>query len=181
MKRKIYFLISVMLILTLALTGCGGGGASEETSGEGDTATDEPVIIGAVFPLTGSNALLGEESLRGAQMAIDEINAAGGLWGRQIELNVADAPDATAAQTEAERLVTKDGVQLVFGAYTSSIANVVSDVCARYEVPYFEFGAIGSAIMEKGYPYLWRTCAGAPDFGKGQAKYLTEVCLPVLG
>lgn len=182
MKRKFYFLVSVMLILTLALTGCGGGGASEETSGEGDgAATDEPVILGAIFPLTGSNALLGEESLRGAQLAIDEINAAGGLWGRQIELNIADAPDATAAQTEAERLVTKDGVQLMFGAYSSSIANVASDVCARYEVPYFEFGGIGTDIMKKGYPYLWRTCAGAPGFGLGQAQYLTEVCLPVLG
>lgn len=179
MKRKFYFLVSVMLILSLALTGCGGG--AEKPSGEEPGATSEPIILGCVYPLTGSNALLGEESLRGAQIAIDEINAAGGLWGRQIELNIADAPDVTAGQTEAERLITKDGVQLAFGAYSSGLANVISDVCARYEVPYFEFGAIGTDIMKKGYPYLWRTCAGAPLFGKGQAEYLTEICLPVLG
>lgn len=176
MKKRIYFLVSLMLIMTLALTGCGGG--SSETGGEDVSGV---VSIGCVFPLTGSNALLGEESLRGAQLAIDEINAGGGLWGQQIELDIADAPDATAAQTEAERLITKDGVQLVFGAYSSSLSNVISDVCARYEIPYFELGAIGTDIMTKGYPYLWRTCAGAPDFGTGQAEYFTEICLPVLG
>lgn len=177
MKKKIYFLISVMLIMSLALTGCGGDGGEADNGGD----SDGPVILGAVFPLTGPNALLGDESLRGAQIMVDELNASGGMWGREVVLNVADAPDATAAQTEAERLITKDGVEIVFGAYSSAIANVVSDVCARYEVPYFEFGAIGTDIMKKGYPYLWRTCAGAPGFGVGQAEYLTEICLPVLG
>ena len=144
MKKKIYFLISVILILSLALTGCGGGGGA-------DTGDDSegPVVFGAIFPLTGPNALLGDESLRGAQIMVDELNANGGLWGREVVLNVADAPDATAAQTEAERLITKDGVKIMFGAYSSAIANVASDVCARYEVPYFEFGGIGTDIMRR--------------------------------
>ncbi len=176
MKKKIYFLISVILILSLALTGCGGGGGA-------DTGDDSegPVVFGAIFPLTGPNALLGDESLRGAQIMVDELNANGGLWGREVVLNVADAPDATAAQTEAERLITKDGVKIMFGAYSSAIANVASDVCARYEVPYFEFGGIGTDIMRKGYPYVWRTCADAFGFGTGQAQYVTEICLPALG
>lgn len=176
MKKKNYLLISVILIIALAFTGCGGGGGSEKVS-----TSDETVKIGAIFPLSGSNALLGEESLRGAQLAIDEINANGGLWGQQIELDIADAPDATAAQTEAERLINKDGVKLMFGAYSSSLSNVISDVAARYEVPYFELGAIGTDIMTKGYPYLWRTSAEAPQFGTGQAKFFTEVALPKLG
>lgn len=176
MKKKIYFLISVILIMSLALTGCGGGGGADN----GDDS-EGPVVFGAIFPLTGSNALLGDESLRGAQLMVDEINANGGLWGREVVLNVADAPDATAAQTEAERLITKDGVQIMFGAYSSAIANVASDVCARYGVPYFEFGGIGADIMRKGYPYVWRTCADSFGFGTGQAQYVTEVVLPALG
>lgn len=174
MKRKKSFLISMVLIFSLVLAGCGG--ASPDTAKK-----DEVVKIGAIFPLSGANALLGEESLRGAQLALDEINANGGLWGQQIELDIADAPDATAAQTEAERLINKDGVKLLFGAYSSGLSNVISDVCARYEIPYFELGAIGTDIMTKGYPYLWRTCSEAPQFGAGQAQYFNEVALPVLG
>ena len=174
MKRKKSLLISMVLIFSLILSGCGGNSAETEKK-------DEVVKIGAIFPLSGSNALLGDESLRGAQLALDEINANGGLWGKQIELDIADAPDATAAQTEAERLINKDGVKLIFGAYSSSLSNVISDVCARYEIPYFELGAIGTDIMTKDYPYLWRTCSEAPQFGAGQAKYFDEVALPALG
>lgn len=187
-KKSLYFLICFVMILSLALTGCGGG--SQDTNGggggdaDGDVSGDVPdkVVIGAIFPLTGANALLGDESLRGAQIAVDEVNAAGGLWGSaKIELKIADAPDVTAAQTEAERLVTKEGVTMMFGAYGSALSNVISDVCARYEVPYFELGAIGSDIMQKGYPYLFRTCAGAEGFGAGQAQFTSEVALPALG
>ena len=176
--KRLYLVVCVLLTFSLILTGCGGTTPAAE---EGEEAP-ESIVIGAVYPLTGSNALLGDESLRGAQLAVDEINASGGLWGgTQVELLIADAPDVTAAQTEAERLITKEGVTLMFGAYSSGLSNVITDVCARYEVPYFELGAIGSAIMQKGYPYLFRTCAGAPDFGKGQAKFFTEVALPILG
>jgi branched-chain amino acid transport system substrate-binding protein len=177
MKKRISLLVCIIMILTMAFTGCGGGQkASESASGDGDFVT-----IGCVFPLSGTNALLGEESLRGAQLAVDELNANGGLWGKQVKLDIADAPDVTAGQTEAERLITKDGVQLVFGAYSSALANVVSDVCARYDIPYFELGGIGTDVMKKGYKYLWRTCCDASAFGVGQAQFYDQAILPKLG
>ncbi len=177
MKREISLLVCIVMVLSIALSGCGG----QEASTEGASDESDVVRIGAVFPLTGTNALLGEESLRGAKLAVDEVNASGGLWGKQIELVVADAPDVTAGQTEAERLITKDGLPLLFGAYSSALANVVSDVCARYDVPYFEFGGIGSDIMKKGYQYLWRTCCDATAFGVGQAEFYDQAILPKLG
>ena len=73
MKKKIYFLISVILILALALTGCGGG----DKASTGDDSSDGPVVIGAVFPLTGANALLGDESLRGAKLVVEETADSG--------------------------------------------------------------------------------------------------------
>ncbi|HWQ78320.1 MAG TPA: ABC transporter substrate-binding protein [Anaerovoracaceae bacterium] len=181
MKRRISLLVCIIMILSLVFTGCGGGGTTEEPSGDTGDAAAETVKLGAVYPLSGANALLGEESLRGAQLAVDEVNKAGGLWGKQIELVIADAPDVTAGQTEAERLITKEGMPLLFGAYSSALANVVSDVCARYEIPYFELGGIGSDIMNKGYPYLWRTCSDATAFGQGQANFYDQAVLPKLG
>lgn len=168
-KSLVLLLVAVMLVATA----CSGGGAPKT---EGDVVT-----IGAVFPLSGNNALLGEESLRGAKLAVAELNANGGLWGKQVVLDIADAPDPTAGQTETERLITKDGVKLVFGAYSSALANVVSDVCARNNIPYFELGGIGTDIMQKGYKYLWRTCCDALAFGETQAKFFDEACLPKLG
>lgn len=175
MKKKLSLMLICGLLLTAllpGLTGCGGNEGTEE---------EETVRIGCVFPLSGGNALLGEESLRGAQLAINEVNEAGGLWGKQIELIIADAPDVTAGQTETERLITKEKLQLVFGAYSSSLANVCSDVCARYDVPYFELGGIGSDVMQKGYKYLWRTCCDAFDFGETQARFFDEACRDELG
>jgi len=179
MKKKLCFLMSLCLVVTL-LAACGGSGSTSTPTG-GDEEDLGPVLIGCIYPFSGSNALLGDESFRGAKLAVDELNAAGGLWGRQIELVPADAPDITAGQTEAERLITRENMELIFGAYSSGLANVISDTCARYEVPYFEFGAIGADIMTKGYPYLWRTCADAGRFGKGQAEYFTNTVLPILG
>ena len=182
MKRRIGLLVCIVMILSLVFSGCGGGGATEQSSGDtGKAAADETVTIGCVYPLSGANALLGEESLRGAQLAIDEKNAAGGLWGKQIKLDIADAPDVTAGQTEAERLITKDQMPLLFGAYSSALANVVSDVAARYDTPYFELGGIGSDIMNKGYKYLWRTCSDAISFGQTQANFYDQAVLPKLG
>ena len=173
MKRNLSMLLIIVLVATLGFAGCGGDSPSTDAEGV--------VQIGCVFPLSGANALLGEESLRGAQLAVKEVNEAGGLWGKQIELVIADAPDVTAGQTETERLITKDEVELIFGAYSSSLANVVSDVCARYDIPYFELGGIGSDIMQKGYKYLWRTCCDAIAFGYGQATFYDEALMPELG
>jgi len=161
--------------VSLAFTGCGGGG-EESSDGSGDV-----VKIGCVFPLSGNNALLGEESLRGAKLAVDEVNANGGLWGKQIELVIADAPDVTAGQTETERLITKDKMPLIFGSYSSALANVNSDVAARYDIPFFELGGIGTDVMKKGYKYLWRTCCDAFAFGETQAKFFVESRLPAFG
>lgn len=186
MKKNIWKIVSVMLLLVFVLTGCAQEAAPPEQETPAETPensaeTGEPVRLGCVFPLSGPNALLGEESLRGAELAVKELNAAGGLWGRQVELVIADAPDISSGQTETERLITKEGVELVFGAYSSALANVCSDVAARYDIPYFELGGIGSDIMQKGYKYLWRTCCDATAFGQGQAHFFDEAVVPALG
>lgn len=181
MKKRVGFLwCLIALLVVMAFAACGDGGSSGN-GGDGSGSDGETVKIGCVYPLSGTNALLGEESLRGAQIAIDEANENGGLWGKQIELVIADAPDATAGQTETERLITKENLPLIFGSYSSGLANVNSDVAARYDIPFFELGGIGSDVMKKGYKYLWRTCCDAYDFGEAQAKFFDEVCAPELG
>src|SRR5699024_2740914 len=67
--------------------------------------TDESTSrLGAMFPVTGTNALLGEESWRGVRIATDMRNREGGIAGKQIQLEFADVPDVAAAASEARRL-----------------------------------------------------------------------------
>ena len=177
-RKDLCIVLVVCLALTMALSACG---SKSGDSGDAKTEGGGTVKIGCVFPLSGTNALLGGESLRGAELAVDELNANGGLWGNQVELVIADAPDVTAGQTETERLITKDQLPLIFGSYSSGLANVNSDVAARYDIPFFELGGIGSDVMEKGYEYLWRTCCDAIAFGTTQADFYEQACREELG
>ncbi|HEY5670250.1 MAG TPA: ABC transporter substrate-binding protein, partial [Anaerolineales bacterium] len=87
MKRNVLFsLIAVLMVLSMLLSACGGGAATQapaETEAppaetEAPQAVDK-VRVGAMYPLTGDLAKLGEENKNGLQLAIDEINAAGGI------------------------------------------------------------------------------------------------------
>jgi hypothetical protein len=79
--------------------------------------------LGAVFPLSGPLALLGDESFRGVELAVEERNAGGGVLGRPLRLIRADAPDDVAAAAETRRLVAgQDRVAAIFGSVSSAVA-----------------------------------------------------------
>ncbi|MFE5671966.1 branched-chain amino acid ABC transporter substrate-binding protein [Agromyces sp. NPDC056523] len=101
--------------LLLALTGCSGG-----LAGGGDGGGDEgPITLGMLAPFSGSESAFGAYMQNGAQLAIDELNADGGVLGRDLELVVEDdACDATTAVAGANKLVT-DGVHASVGGYCS--------------------------------------------------------------
>src|SRR3546814_2018653 len=84
--------------IALALTACGVLMTS---------AASADVKIGAVFPFSGALALLGQESYRGLEIAVNEMNKAGGLNGEQITILKADAVDPTQAVSETKRLDRK--------------------------------------------------------------------------
>jgi len=94
---------------TLALTGCAAGGSSE------------PLRIGLEAPLSGEQAVTGEDMLRGAQLAADEINSAGGVGGRQIEIvPIDDAADPDTGVTAATAAI-EAGLDGVVGPYNSGV------------------------------------------------------------
>ncbi|GGI47310.1 branched-chain amino acid transport system substrate-binding protein [Agromyces flavus] len=101
--------------LLLALTGCSGG-----LAGGGDEGgEDGPITLGMLAPFSGSESAFGAYMQNGAQLAIDELNADGGVLGRDLELVVEDdACDATTAVAGANKLVT-DGVHASVGGYCS--------------------------------------------------------------
>lgn len=118
--------------LVLALTACAGGsGGGDEPAGGGGDGGGEPLRIGTLLPVTGSLAQLGPPEIAGVDLAVDEINEAGGLFGADVEVShkdSSDAQNASVATASAQELIS-EGVSVVVGAASSSVTlNVVDDI-----------------------------------------------------
>ena len=115
--KKLHFRLLVSLLAGAAvLAGCskGGGGA------DGEAAEGATIKIGEFASLTGKEATFGQSSHKGTQLAIEEINAAGGLLGKQIEFVYEDnrsTPGESA--TMAKKLITRDKVVAILGEVAS--------------------------------------------------------------
>lgn len=125
MKRFLAVLSAAALAATM-LTACGSGEGS--SSGDGDT-----VKVGLLHSLTGSMAI-SEKSVRDAEvLAINEINAAGGVNGKQIEYVEEDgASEPSTFATKAEKLIDSEGVSTIFGCWTSSSRKAVKPIVEEY-------------------------------------------------
>jgi branched-chain amino acid transport system substrate-binding protein len=131
--------------------------------------------VGAIYPLSGSNALLGTECLAAVKIAIDIVNENGGVLGRSVELVEADAPDATAATTEAGRLIDKEGVQIIFGSLASGNAIAIAGVAAKSNVFLVESGGIADELTDSGFTNVFRILDKGSLRGSVGAEYVADV------
>src|SRR5271168_2663630 len=94
---------------------------------------DEPVKIGLDNPLTGTYAAVGKNELIGCQLAIEQINAKGGILGRQVDLLVEDSTsgDAGTAVQKARKLIERDNVNFLLGNVNSALALAMADVSSE--------------------------------------------------
>lgn len=165
---------ALMICCLMVLSACSGG-----ASGDGDSTT---IKVGALFPLSGGLALLGEESFRGVELAVEEANKNGGIAdGKQIKLVKGDAVDADAAQGEANRLINQENIKTIVGSYSSSISFAASEVAERSGVLYWELGATSDTITDRKYKYVMRTNPSASDFSKVHVNFIEEVVTEKLG
>lgn len=139
------------------------------------------VKFGSLYPISGPLALLGDESSRGLALAVDEINAAGGIKGEKIILEVGDAVDNNQATGEARRLISLVGVKAIFGTYSSARAIAASQVSELAGVPYFELGAVADEVTDRGLSYLFRTNATAKNMGRDSIEMLVKSIAPGYG
>lgn len=137
--------------------------------------------VGALFPFSGNLALLGDESFRGLELAVEERNAAGGLLGRQIRIVKGDAVDQNQAIAELRRLMGTERVGMAFGTYASPLSFAATQASELQGVPYFELGAISDAITERGFRYVFRSCPRASDFAAMTIVAVAEVLAPLYG
>ncbi|RJG03649.1 ABC transporter substrate-binding protein [Noviherbaspirillum sedimenti] len=136
--------------------------------------------VGALYPFSGGLALLGNESFRGLELAIEERNAAGGVGGQKIVLVKADAVDANQAVGEARRLTSVEGVSAVFGSYSSALAFAATQVTELAGIPYFELGAVSDPVTGRGYKYVFRSNPTAKSFAEAMLDGVKHVVAPAL-
>lgn len=132
MRKQIKKMVSVMAcaVLACSLVGCGSsGGTTSSGKSEGETVT-----VGLLHSLTGSMAI-SEGSVRDAEvLAIEEINKAGGVLGKQIKYIEEDgASEPSTFATKAEKLLGEDEVSTVFGCWTSSSRKAVKQIFEDYD------------------------------------------------
>ena len=161
--KKITSVLCVAALAISMLAGCAGGSgssssaapaaadavteavtkAAEAAADAGTTAaeagaelTGEPIKIGTIYAMSGGSAAIGTNILRGIDFAVAEINAAGGVNGRPLEVVRGDhAGDAATGRSEAERLITQEKVDVMMGCHMSVVTEVVAQVCQQYGVP----------------------------------------------
>jgi branched-chain amino acid transport system substrate-binding protein len=136
------------------------------------------IRLGALYPLSGPFALLGDESFRGLELAVEECNAQGGVLGRFVRLVKADATDPAQAVAEARRLMTQERVFAILGTRSSALSLAASQVVELQGVPYIELGATADAITERGFRNLFRTCPRASDYAAVALDAVVEVLAP---
>ena len=132
------------MLRTAAVAGLLGAGLSGSVLGQQDK-----VRIGHLTPLTGFLGALGEYAVMGIRMATEEINAAGGVFGRQIEVMSEDSVNPQVASTKAQRMIERDGVAVLMGEINSASALTISQVAARNKKLFLSSGARSDALRGK--------------------------------
>lgn len=121
--------------------------------------------IGVLEPLTGPLAFEGKRHLDGYEIMRDLINERGGVMGKRLVFAVGDAVDPTAAASEANRLITRDGVKIVTGTYSSTLCGAASEAAARQNVIYWETSCVDPRYAQRGLKNVFRTEIDGTGFG----------------
>jgi branched-chain amino acid transport system substrate-binding protein len=169
---------------TTTTTVAPGGDGTTTTAAGGTTttaggATGETIKIGSLFPVTGDLAKLGQDCVNGLKLAIEEINAAGGvksMGGAQLALVEADSqgkPDVGVA--EVQRLATKDNVAAIVGTYQSGVGVPATAEAEKQQVPIVISMAVADAITDSGQKYTFRICPKSDFYAKYQILFVKDL------
>ena len=159
MKKICSVLMAIVMLFTLVA--CGNNAANSGNSGGnnagGDGAAEGGTVkIGLVTAVTGSNSLVGEESTEGAQLAVDQINAAGGVNGQQLELVITDEVDNLEMSVLAtQELLANDEISAVLGSLYSQYCIAAMPTVEEVGMPYLSMGG-SVGVSEEQNPYTWQ-------------------------
>jgi len=132
---------------------------------------EDDIPVGEFASLTGGSASFGQSSHKGTALAIDEINAAGGVLGRKLKL-ITEDDQSTAGQpaTIVRKLISQDKVVAVLGEVASSRSLEAAPICQQNKVPMISPASTNPKVTEVG-DYIFRICFIDPFQGTVMAKF----------
>lgn len=178
-KRRILSLVAA-LSLTLSLAACGGSddtAATDDSSSGGADSGDGVITLGMIGPLTGTLAVYGTHNQRGVEMAIDEINAAGGVTlsdgTYQLAVDVRDDQGDTTECLNAMNALISEGIGLVIGSATSGCTAAITSVANSEGVVLITPSGTADSLTES-MGYVFRTCFRDSFQGELAAQYAAD-------
>ncbi|WZL79981.1 ABC transporter substrate-binding protein [Vallitaleaceae bacterium 9-2] len=173
MKKFIALLFVLMMTVSL-FSGCGKETATNDDTSSGAGATDGPIKLGMLTPTSGDLAVYGQAVLNASQLAIEEINAAGGVNGRDLELTYYDNEgDPTKSINLFNRLVDQDKIDALVGPVISGTSLVVAPEADKRGIPMVTPTATNAEVTV-GMEYVYRVCFTDPYQGAMGAKFASE-------
>lgn len=165
MKKILCLVLSLIIVagFVFSFAGC-------------DNEEDGDVIkIGSIHPLTGSMAYEGQAFVNSQKIAIDKINAEGGINGKMLELKAIDSlGTAGGAATAAQKLINMNVCALT-GTYTSGSAQVVSRTAEKFSVPFVVTVAASETLLTNGYKYSFRIQPSTVGFSSNFIEYIPYI------
>ena len=166
LKKAASLALASAMVFSLAACGSNGGGSDE---GNADATTFK---IGGIGPTTGNNAIYGTAVQNGIQLAVDEINADGGINGYQIEYQFEDDQSDSEKSVNAYNTLKDWGMQMLVGTVTSTPC--VAVVEETHADNMFQFTPSATTVEAIQYDNAFRMCFSDPSQGTVSADYIAE-------
>lgn len=168
MRKLTVWLILSMFLAMVGLAAVAAAGPQEA-----------PIKVGVVLPLTGGQQQFGEIEKNSFLMGVEEINAAGGVKGRPIELLIEDDQSKIdIGRSAAEKLILQDKVTILTGGYSSDVTFAMAAVAQYRKVPFLITTGAADEITELGADYVFRLNPPVSEYARPLIEFLQQVIQP---
>ncbi len=133
-----------------------------------------PLVVGAIYPTSGSQAEGGSEELGGLKAALRAARESGVLAGRDVQLKVIDVETPDGAVAAVDRLIDQSGAQVIVGTYGSTLSAAAAARADQRHVVYWETGAVADEVT-RGKSWVFRTVATGSNLGRTAVNFTSQV------
>lgn len=181
MKKRLFGLLLILSIMIVSLAACGtkenkpkdgGNQEGQVQNNDSNDSSAKKFYIGGIGPITGGAAVYGQHVMNAAQIAVDEINAAGGINGTLIEFRFEDDEHDPEKAVNAYNTLKDWNMQILMGTVTSNPGNAVKEETNADNM--FMLTPSGSAPEVVQYPNAFQVCFTDPNQGAASAIYIGE-------